>query len=230
MLERFTTWIGYGLCHQLPERSFFGGGLQVPVCARDTGIYVGFMLSLVVLAILHRGKRPSGMPTPATWVVALVLVAFMAWDGITSYAGLRVTTNALRLLTGLATGYAVTVFLIPLLNEELWRSPSPDRILSSPRALIAWTATIPLAFLLVWFGAPVLGAWYAVLVAVAIVAALSAINLVIVAMLPWFDRRAVRWRDLLKPTIIAVGLSFIEIAASAVFRSALEATTRAISS
>ena len=52
MLQGFLHWMGYGLCHQLPERSFFGGGVQVPVCARDTGIYFGVLISLALIAIV----------------------------------------------------------------------------------------------------------------------------------------------------------------------------------
>ena len=64
MLAEFLHWLGFGLCHQLPERSFFGGGVQVPVCARDTGIYVGFVVAFALIALVHRGERPTGFPAP----------------------------------------------------------------------------------------------------------------------------------------------------------------------
>jgi uncharacterized membrane protein len=86
VLEEIIGWLGFGLCHQLPERSFFGGGMQVPVCARDTGIYVGFIVSLVVIAVLSRGRRPSEMPPWPFMAVGIVFVGLMGLDGVTSYA------------------------------------------------------------------------------------------------------------------------------------------------
>ena len=62
MIQSFLHWLGFGLCHQLPERSFFGGGTQVPVCARDTGIYLGFMLSLIADLARAQGGPPPRVP------------------------------------------------------------------------------------------------------------------------------------------------------------------------
>ena len=59
MLQTLLHWLGFGLCHQLPDRSFFGGGVQAPVCARDTGIYVGFVVSLALISFLHGSRRPD---------------------------------------------------------------------------------------------------------------------------------------------------------------------------
>ncbi len=88
MIAEFLQWMGFGLCHQLPERSFVGGGVQVPVCARDTGIYVGFVVAFAVIALVHRGERPREFPRPYVWAVMGVLLALLAWDGVTSYAAL----------------------------------------------------------------------------------------------------------------------------------------------
>src|SRR5262245_11882327 len=42
--------IGSGICHQLPERSFYLWGRQLPVCARCAGIYAGAALTVIVMA------------------------------------------------------------------------------------------------------------------------------------------------------------------------------------
>ena len=114
--------MGYGLCHQMPQRSFFGGGIQVPVCARDTGIYVGVLLSVLLISVLHRGSRPRGMPSMAAWVAMTLMVGAMAFDGVTEYLGMRATTNELRLITGLLAGFAIGALVTPMVNDELWRT------------------------------------------------------------------------------------------------------------
>ena len=42
--------IGSLVCHQLPERSFYFRGAQMPVCARCTGIYIGAAAMAVAAA------------------------------------------------------------------------------------------------------------------------------------------------------------------------------------
>ncbi len=224
MLTEVYRWIGYGLCHQLPERSFFGGGLQVPVCARDTGIYVGFAISLALVAILHRGERPRRFPGPFGWVVMGLLFAIFAWDGVTSYGGLRESTNQLRLITGLGVGYSAAAVLVPILNDEVWTSSSAGSVLSPWWRLLAWVGSLPLAWALVWWGFPLLGAMYPAVVSAAIFITLTAMNLVMVAMLPSFDRKARRLADLATPVAISFGMALAEIVASALVRQLLLGT------
>src|SRR5512139_1408295 len=105
MLAELLHWFGFGLCHQLPERSFFGGGMQVPVCARDEGLYFGFVIGALLVWLLHRPHRPRDLPGPAALGVAAALLGVMVVDGFTSYAGIRETTNVVRLATGTGAGY-----------------------------------------------------------------------------------------------------------------------------
>jgi hypothetical protein len=42
--------VGYAICHQIPERSFFMDGQQLPLCARCTGTFLGAMLGLTFIA------------------------------------------------------------------------------------------------------------------------------------------------------------------------------------
>jgi len=226
LLAQFLHWMGLGLCHQLPERSFFGGGVQVPVCARDTGIYVGFVVSMIVVSALHRGERPRGFPRTPVWVAMGAMLALMAWDGVTSYAGLRTTGNDLRLLSGLGVGFSAAAVLFPILNDELWTRASTVKVLDPTWRFFAWLASIPVCYAVTWWAGPLLGIAYPVLVAVCIVATLTAINLVIVAMLPRFDRRADNWAGVVTPTALAVAVSFVEIALAGQLRLLLEGLAR----
>ena len=220
MLENVLHWIGFGLCHQLPERSFFGGAVQVPVCARDTGIYVGFLVSILVIAALQR-SRPTGLPNLGVSVLLGAMVLWMAIDGVSSYAGLRETTNALRLLTGLMAGYAMGAVALPLINDELWRSASSERVLPRWTTTLVWLASLALAFACIYWLAPLLGAVYPLLVAGFILGTLTAVNLLIVLLVPAFDRRADRLADAWLPLVLAFGLSWLEIILSALVKLAL---------
>lgn len=111
--------IGALFCHQLPERTLSIGGMPLPVCARDTGIYLGIFLSTVYLFV--RGRFDSDKP-PRTFQAVLlsVLMLPMAFDGVSSYLGVRETNNFIRLFTGMSFGLAIPFFLIPAANFKVY--------------------------------------------------------------------------------------------------------------
>lgn len=218
MLEKLLAALGYGLCHQLPERSFVSGGLQIPVCARDTGIYLGFVISALVITALHRDERPEYLPGPGVLALTGLFIGAMAIDGFTSYGGLRTTTNDIRLATGLMAGFAMAALAVPLLNSEAWIAPSRTRVLDDRRMLAAWLSAGVASYFVVRYGAPMLGAAYAMLVALAILTTFTIVNLVLVCMIGPFERSARRWRDLVKPALVALLIGVVEIALGAALR------------
>ena len=222
MLDRLLHWFGYGLCHQLPERSYFGGGLQVPVCARDTGIYVGFVVAFGILLAVHGRSRPREFPRAHVWAVMGVMLAAMAWDGVTSYAGWRSTTNDLRLLTGLGVGFSVAALVLPMINDEMWRDGPPSRVMDPLWRFIAWLAGLPISFALVKYIAPSLGVAFPLLVVFAVLATLTGVNLVIVGIFPKFDRRRLSARQHMLAIALALALSVGEIAAADAIRFAVD--------
>lgn len=212
MFDAVMHWIGFGLCHQLPARSFIAGGHQLPVCARDTGIYIGFVVSLLVIAALERGRRRTGMPPAWLLGVGAALVVAMAWDGITSYAGLRETTNFLRLATGTGTGFSLALVVAPILNQQLWRSGGPGRVLGEPLDGALWCLAVPATLAALWWGGPLLGAGYAVVTALAIFVTFSTVNLIVVSLLPRFEHTAARLRDAWPALLVSLAATVLELA------------------
>lgn len=221
VLESVLQWFGYGLCHQLPERSFFGGGVQAPVCARDTGIYLGFVVSFCLITLLHRNERPRDFPRGYVWAVMGVFVALMGWDGVSSYGGFRTTTNELRLITGLGVGFSAAVLIVAMLNDELWQRSTVQRVLDPVRRFALWLVAIPVSYVVILYVLPHLGVGYPVMIALSVLFTLTCINLVIVAMFPAFDRRASRIVEVMTPAAIALALSFAEVALAAQLRTIL---------
>ena len=221
MLEAALHWLGFGLCHQLPARSFFAGGHQLPVCARDTGIYLGFVVALLVAALLDRGRRRTGMPPAWLLGVGFAAVALLGWDGVTSYMGLRPTTNLIRLATGTGTGFAIALVIVPLLNAQLWKRGSEERVLGTPLEGLAWCVAAPVTFAAALWGGPMLGVGYPLLVSAAILVTFTAVNLVLVSLVPRFERSFERLRDTWPAVLLALALTMLEIGGADWLRLAL---------
>jgi uncharacterized membrane protein len=89
-------------CHGMPERCFTLDGVPMPICARCTGIYAGF---LVALFLMFAVRKLQHMRLPSWLAWTLVTPLFI--DGVTQGIGLRESTNGLRVMTGLLAGMAV---------------------------------------------------------------------------------------------------------------------------
>jgi uncharacterized membrane protein len=225
VFDSALQWLGFGLCHQLPERSFFGGGVQVPVCARDEGIYVGFVIAALLIWLLHRPLRPRELPNRWTLVVLAGMFGLMVLDGVLSYSGLRPTTNLMRLVTGLLAGYALAAIVMPLLNDELWRRAERMRVLEPPWRLGVWLASLPVVAAVVYYPLPRLGSSYPLLVAAAIIGTFLVVNLLLACTISAFERRAESWSDLVGPLAVALLLTAIEFVGAAVIKVVLLSLT-----
>jgi hypothetical protein len=180
---------------------------------------VGFAVGLAVLAVLERGRRSSDAPPLFAGVALVGFIGIMVLDGLTSYMGLRVTTNELRLFTGTLAGFALAAFTLPLLNGQLWVAPGAGRVLptASQFGWFSLAAAATTAF--VGFVGPALGVAYPAAVGASILLTFTAVNLVIVCLFPWFERKARRLRDALVPVSLALGLSIAELAFTAALKN-----------
>jgi uncharacterized membrane protein len=81
-------------CHQLPERSFFWKGKQLPLCARCLGIQIGFVS--LPFFMFNKNLLPLS--------ISLILIMPTIIDGLTQAYLNRTSNNYLRLVTGIAAG------------------------------------------------------------------------------------------------------------------------------
>ena len=94
-------------CHGMPERCFTLEGVPMPICARCTGIYAGFLLGVFLMFAVRKLHR---LRLPAWLAVALVAPLFI--DGVTQGIGLRESTNELRVITGLLAGTTLVSWVL----------------------------------------------------------------------------------------------------------------------
>jgi hypothetical protein len=155
-------------------------------------------------------------------VIIAVFIASMAVDGVTSYAGMRETTNDLRLLTGLLTGWGMSALTLPMLNSQLWVRAHAGRVPDGSRQIVVWLGACAVAFVVARWVLPLLGVAYALIAAGAIVATFIAVNLVFVGLMPIFERRAHGLRDLWRQVLVALVLGALEIGGASLLRAFAE--------
>ena len=90
------------VCHQKPERSFFWKGKQFPVCARCTGIYLGYLSFPVFNFDFYY----------LSWTVALLLTLPTVVDGLTQAFLRRESNNFLRVTTGILAGVGLMAMVV----------------------------------------------------------------------------------------------------------------------
>lgn len=96
----------YWGCHQLPERSFFFKGYQFPICARCTGIILGYIVAVLCIIFKYIINMPA----------CLLLIFPMVLDGSVQYFTKYYSTNLKRVITGGLAGFAFIQFLINLIH------------------------------------------------------------------------------------------------------------------
>ncbi|MFQ6128834.1 MAG: DUF2085 domain-containing protein [Thermoplasmata archaeon] len=123
LLQGIIYYIGDFMCHQISERSFYVGSNQMPVCARDTAIFlfltVGLFMAMLVrpssstskmLVNLLPGKAREFVKSRVGELKFLVLVVFLclipiALDGFLQLLTDYESTNPVRFLTGSLAGW-----------------------------------------------------------------------------------------------------------------------------
>lgn len=123
--QTWLKWMKFGQrlgCHQKPERSFFIGSYQLPVCARCTGVFIGYLATLFLLPIT-KGKEKI------TNIIAAIGCISMLSDWSIQALKIKESTNKRRFLSGILGGFGIMTFWISIIRSikhQNFRKPAKN--------------------------------------------------------------------------------------------------------
>jgi uncharacterized membrane protein len=219
LLDRLR-WLDSGVCAQIPTHSFYPGGERLPLCSRNTGIYLGFITTLILLYSTGRGRARLVPPRPIIVVLAAGVLA-LAIDGFNSLAldlgfpHLYQPHNLLRLGTGLITGLAMASLALPILNQLFWRENNQQSSIPAWKSLLLFLPILILCFFAVTSQSGIVLYPLALLSTIGILTAISSINLIFIIALSKRGETFEYYRQLLPFFGLAFALAIGEMLALA---------------
>lgn len=144
--------IGSAVCHQMAERSFIFEGMQMPLCARCTGIYIGAFFAFCFFFWKKRLQAGKSFSLQQAVLTALAILPFGA-DGLGSYLGFWESSQLMRILTGSAVGAIVPGFLLMAGNFDPKRADLEPIYQNIGELLLLMGISVGFGLLL-WVGVP----------------------------------------------------------------------------
>jgi uncharacterized membrane protein len=225
-LERTLYLALHGICAQ--THNLISGGVQLPLCARDSGMYLSYLATLAVVAARGRWRAGRLPPMPITLSV-LAMFLIMVADGVNStlaemsLAHTYEPRNDLRLLTGMGAGIGLALVVLLILNTALRRDVDDSlRTLGQWRELGLVLLADALIVAALAANIPLLALGLALLVALGLVVNLATVMMLIPSLLLGLQGRVTRMSQLAHPAIIGLTLAMTFLIAMARYRIWLE--------
>lgn len=227
-LDYRLQMVVHGVCAQ--AHYLIIGGLRMPLCARNTGLYAGSLATFLGILVLGRGRAGRLPRIPITLLLVLGALA-MVVDGLNSMLldlggyNLYQPLNQVRVITGLLMGMAIGTFVVLMYNVSLRRDARMDQpVIGSWLEYVALLLGNAAFFLLIFWGPGLLYYPLALASVAGIVGVLFACNLFVLAMIGGLEGRVSRLRQLVRPATLSVVLTVVELALLAGMRGWLESS------
>jgi uncharacterized membrane protein len=109
------------ICHQRPERSFFWGDHQFPVCARCTGLYLSSAIGVVGWILFKTMRRWRRLPIDPRRARNVMIGAMLptAMSVTTGTLGIWDGTNIVRALLAIPLGACAGVIVAAVATKDL---------------------------------------------------------------------------------------------------------------
>jgi uncharacterized membrane protein len=212
MFNSVINKIGASVCHQLPQRTLVIGRILMPVCARCDGIYMGFLVSAIILFIMFR-KRENGIPPLYVIIILVLFIISTIVDGLISNFSLTGTNNYVRFITGFLSGSSMMVFLYPVFVFQYFRESVNIKIFSKPLKFVIFIFINMVFIVVTLFRISFLNYFFYYLSAVAVIFTFYFVNLVIILFIPVFSQKTERLftKFLVLPSIISIIFTVSEL-------------------
>jgi uncharacterized membrane protein len=121
LLVAFVYAAGSVICHQLPDRSFFVDGRQLPVCARCTGLYLSGAIGCAGWVAMKAARGWKRISVPPRGALAVVGVAAMptALSYVTGVVGVWDGSNLTRAVLAVPLGIAAGAVVAAVATKDL---------------------------------------------------------------------------------------------------------------
>jgi len=175
----------HGICAQHAGHMLGFAGQLLPLCARDSGLYLGTLLGMAYL--LARGRSlAAGRPARWFWIAFVAIVFFFAVDVANStvadwfQSGVYPPDNLLRLSSGILLGATMAVPLLWALNLSF-----AGRQLDRP-LLPLWIDLPALLLVAVLGGVALASGWSPLYVPLAVLSLAGMVGMLVGANFLWF--------------------------------------------
>jgi len=191
-------------------------------------MYLGAMLGIIFQAVV--GRRRSGLPSIAVWVILAIMVMVFAVDGLNSYLHLSIMqqmlpqiprlyepNNTLRLITGTMMGLAIAIALVPVFNQTIWSDIDQRPIITNFKFIILLILAVPLDLLVLteipWVLYPL-----AIISALGVLVILTMVYAMVIVMITKRDNLFANIHQLALPLVAGFGVALLQIAVLDIMR------------
>lgn len=109
----------------------------MPMCSRCTGIYIGFIFSLLAIILFDR-KIKSEIPSIKIFIILIFAFLLMGADAVLSTFKIIGANNYVRFITGFLVGWVLTLVILPLSNSVMWQKAVKRRYLEKKINVFIW--------------------------------------------------------------------------------------------
>lgn len=180
--------IAEAFCHRALGHSFFIGEVQLPFCARCTGIYIGIFI-ITVLFLLVLKQRRVNPPSLGVIIICIIFILYYAFDAVSSAFAMPYVNNYTRLLAGMLFGVGGGAFILLALEVTLFSKERNKKQVIGLFEFIIIIVISLLIFVSFLFGIKIIIYLVGLLSVPGFIILLFSLNFLILSILPLFGKR-----------------------------------------